>query len=84
MSQYYFTVNEAEDERKHIATIIAWSDQEFHEKLHTACQQHFDESIDLHYLPSREDCLYGREQLIKVSVGEEYQTTIIVSQTWLY
>jgi hypothetical protein len=79
----YFTVNEAQEERKHIGTLDASSDRELLEKLHRAVEQHFDEEVNFIIKPKLADCCRGSVATITIDL-EDYTTQIEIAETWLY
>jgi len=88
MSQYYFTVREAEDEQRHICTILAQTDEELNDKLTHALNEHFDSVVWRDESVKREDCLYGMCKTVKINVERypdyDHETTIEITQTWIY
>jgi len=79
----YFTVNEAQDERRHIGTLDASSDRELMEKLHQALDEHFDEDVKIVIQPKLADCCRGLTATINIEL-EDYTTQVEITETWLY
>ena len=81
--QIYFTINEAGGDQNHIGTAVAATDEELFEKIKIACLAHFDEEVEITSLIQISECIYGRIQEVDIKMAD-YDTSICITETWIY
>lgn len=83
----YFSVCVASGDKEHIGTVCVNLSfpNELSEKVVSACEEHFDASIELENLLDVNDFIFGRSKSVKINFEDEsISEEIFICESWLY